>query len=101
MYPLASDTLTPPQTPPWETMLVHNWPEPEFDPEESIPAKQYRNGRVEVGKEDDVQEVLLLHAPKQRYALQKKHPKPRLEDDREMLVAVEVVGLNPIDWKAP
>ena len=47
------------------------------------------------------QEVLWLHAPKQRYALAKEQPIPNLDDDHEMLVAVEAIGLNPIDWKAP
>lgn len=47
------------------------------------------------------QEVLLLHAPKQRYEHTKQQPIPELKTDREMLVEVEVVGLNPIDWKAP
>lgn len=98
----TADSLTPPQTPPWETeVLVHNWPEPEFVPEETIPAKQCGNGRIESWQEVDVQEVLLLHAPKQRYTHTKKHPIPSLKSDREMLVEVEVVGLNPIDWKAP
>ena len=70
-------------------------------PEEAIPAKQYKNGRIENWEEVGVQEVLLLHGPKQRYAHTKKHPIRSLKDDREMLVKVEVVGLNPIDWKAP
>lgn len=99
---LITDSLTPPQTPPWEReVLVHNWPEPEFVPEETVPARQYKNGRIENWEEVDGQEVLLLHGPKQKYAHTKKHPIPSLKNDREMLVEVEVVGLNPIDWKAP
>ena len=47
------------------------------------------------------QEVLFLHAPKQRYEHTKQQPIPDLKTDREMLVEVQVVGLNPIDWKAP
>lgn len=47
------------------------------------------------------QEALLLHAPKQKYAHVKRHSIPEVQDDREMLVKVQVVGLNPIDWKAP
>lgn len=47
------------------------------------------------------QDVLLLHAPKEKYMHTKQQPIPELKDEREMLVAVEVVGLNPIDWKAP
>jgi primosomal protein N' len=47
------------------------------------------------------QEVLLLHGPKQRYMHTERHQVPKLKDESEMLVRVEVVGLNPIDWKAP
>jgi len=47
------------------------------------------------------QEVLLLHGVKQRYQHTTKHQIPKAEDDGEMLVKVTVVGLNPIDWKAP
>jgi hypothetical protein len=47
------------------------------------------------------QEILWLHAPKQRYAHAKEQPIPTLDHDHEMLVAVEAIGLNPIDWKAP
>jgi hypothetical protein len=99
---VMEDSLTPPQTPPWEReVLVHNWPEPDFVPEETVPARQYKNGRIESWEEVDVQEVLLLHGPKERYAHVKKHPIPTVKNDREMLVKVEVIGLNPIDWKAP
>jgi hypothetical protein len=96
------DSLTPPLTPKWETeVLVHNWPEPEYVPEETVPAKQYKNGLIESWRNDEIQEVLLLHGPNQRYAYTKAHPRPSLNNEREMLVAVEVIGLNPIDWKAP
>lgn len=47
------------------------------------------------------QEVLLLHGPKQRYAHTRDQAIPGLKNDREMLVKVQVIGLNPIDWKAP
>lgn len=47
------------------------------------------------------QAALLLHAPKQRYTHVKKHDVPEIKDEREMLVKIQVVGLNPIDWKAP
>lgn len=103
-------SLTPPETPPGQesqAKLIHNWPEPDVAIEETPVAKRRRVDRsrdvlVEI-KEFDVaeQDVLLLHGPKQRYAHTKKHPVPKVENDREMLVAVDVVGLNPIDWKAP
>lgn len=47
------------------------------------------------------QAALLLHAPKQRYTHVEKHDVPEIRHDREMLVKVHAVGLNPIDWKAP
>lgn len=47
------------------------------------------------------QEVLLLHGVKQRYTHTLKYEIPKARDDSEMLVKVTVVGLNPIDWKAP
>lgn len=100
--PSASiDVLTPPQTPPWESLvLVHNWPEPDYVEGETVPEKQYSNGRI-VKTRGDVQEVLILHAPKQKYAHTREYPIPTPQDDRELLISVEVVGLNPIDWKAP
>ncbi|KFZ13582.1 hypothetical protein V502_06537 [Pseudogymnoascus sp. VKM F-4520 (FW-2644)] len=46
------------------------------------------------------QEVLLLHGVKQRYAHTPKYEIPQIKNDSEMLVKVNVIGLNPIDWKA-
>lgn len=103
-------SLTPPETPPGQASqarLLHNWPEPDIAIEEDPAAKRrkiYQTRDVQIdNKEFDVaeQDVLLLHGPKQRYTHTKKHPVPSFQDDREMLVAVDVVGLNPIDWKAP
>ncbi|KIY00667.1 uncharacterized protein Z520_03332 [Fonsecaea multimorphosa CBS 102226] len=47
------------------------------------------------------QRALLLHGPKQPYAEVLDHPIPPLLDNRELLVWNRVIGLNPIDWKAP
>ncbi|EXJ68942.1 uncharacterized protein A1O5_07874 [Cladophialophora psammophila CBS 110553] len=47
------------------------------------------------------QRALLLHGPKQPYAEVLDHPIPSLLDNRELLVWNRVIGLNPIDWKAP
>ena len=47
------------------------------------------------------QELLLLHGPKQEYALVKDGSIPQLQNEREMLIKVTALGLNPIDWKAP
>lgn len=47
------------------------------------------------------QKVLLLHGAKERYVLTESHDVPVPKTDREMLVKVQAIGLNPIDWKAP
>lgn len=47
------------------------------------------------------QDVLLLHGPRQRYTLEKTHAIPELHSDREILVQVVAIGLNPVDWKGP
>ncbi|KAE9362610.1 quinone oxidoreductase [Stipitochalara longipes BDJ] len=104
-------SLTPPETPPrekTEAKLVHPWPEPETTPEDALPAKRRKIHHIEENEDLQLeafnvfnQEVLLLHGPKQRYAHTTDQPIPSIQNDREMLVAVEVVGLNPIDWKAP
>jgi hypothetical protein len=95
------ELLTPPKTPP-EDHVIHSWPEPETEREE-IDFEIPWNVRPEYADGFNVphQEVLLLHGPKQKYAHTREQPIPSLKNDREMLVEVEVVGLNPIDWKAP
>ncbi|EXJ79704.1 hypothetical protein A1O3_07987 [Capronia epimyces CBS 606.96] len=47
------------------------------------------------------QRVLLLRGPKQPYVEVSDHPTPSLDGNREFLVRNLVIGLNPIDWKAP
>jgi hypothetical protein len=46
------------------------------------------------------QNVLLLHGKGQRYIRQQDYSVPRIKDDRELLIKVQYVGLNPIDWKS-
>ncbi|PVH86522.1 GroES-like protein [Cadophora sp. DSE1049] len=97
-------SLTPPETPPYDkisTQPLHPWPEPETVPEETVVRKRRKTLVEDVEFNLTHQEVLLLHAPKQRYEHTKQQPIPELKTDREMLVEVKVVGLNPIDWKAP
>lgn len=45
------------------------------------------------------QDVLMLHGPRQRYSLEKAQEIPELKHDREMLIQVLAIGLNPVDWK--
>ncbi|KAL1981032.1 hypothetical protein VTN96DRAFT_3141 [Rasamsonia emersonii] len=47
------------------------------------------------------QQVLLLHAPKEKYTLVTDHAVPSIIHDREVLIKISAIGLNPIDWKAP
>ncbi|KAJ9606723.1 hypothetical protein H2200_008732 [Cladophialophora chaetospira] len=47
------------------------------------------------------QHALILYGPKQPYQEISDHPTPLLLNDRELLVRTRVIGLNPIDWKAP
>ena len=64
------------------------------------------------------QDVLLLHGPRQKYALEKNAQIPELRSDREILIQVRegltraiahadriaqvvAIGLNPVDWKGP
>ncbi|KAI9798850.1 MAG: hypothetical protein M1833_004353 [Piccolia ochrophora] len=47
------------------------------------------------------QAALLLQGPKEKYTLKKDHEIPQVTAEQEMLIRVSVVGLNPIDWKAP
>lgn len=45
------------------------------------------------------QDVLLLHGPGKRYSLEKAQEIPELKHEREILVQVLAIGLNPVDWK--
>lgn len=47
------------------------------------------------------QTALLLHAPKQPYQVIDDHAVPHTDEDSEILVRTQVIGLNPVDWKAP
>lgn len=49
----------------------------------------------------DTQSVLLLQGFQHRYELIEDYPIPELQSDDEVLIRNAVVGLNPIDWKAP
>ncbi|KAL9044844.1 MAG: hypothetical protein Q9214_002046, partial [Letrouitia sp. 1 TL-2023] len=47
------------------------------------------------------QEILLLHGPRQKYSLETNGQIPELRSDREILIQVVSIGLNPVDWKSP
>lgn len=101
-------TLTPPKTPETDCKPIHSWPEPETVPEEILRQhlSHFETGEIQPHTAEDtfnvtLQNVLLLHGAKQRYMHTGEQRVPGLENDREMLVAVNAIGLNPIDWKAP
>ncbi|KAK1997683.1 hypothetical protein LX36DRAFT_577931 [Colletotrichum falcatum] len=47
------------------------------------------------------QTVVILHAAKQPYETMDGYKVPEIQDEHEVLVKTEHIGLNPIDWKAP
>lgn len=47
------------------------------------------------------QQVLLLRDKRQPYELVRDYPVSELQEEHEVLVQNVVIGLNPIDWKAP
>ncbi|CCF44839.1 quinone oxidoreductase, partial [Colletotrichum higginsianum] len=49
----------------------------------------------------ETQTVLILYAAKQPYETAEGYQVPEIEDEHEVLVKTEHIGLNPIDWKAP
>ncbi|TKX19994.1 hypothetical protein C1H76_7878 [Elsinoe australis] len=54
-----------------------------------------------MGSVPQSQRVLSLPALRQRYQLEGEYPIPSVQHEYEILVRSEVIGLNPIDWKAP
>jgi hypothetical protein len=47
------------------------------------------------------QSALLLHEKRQPYVITTGHSTPYIQHDWEVLIKVQAIGLNPIDWKAP
>ncbi|KAH8172491.1 alcohol dehydrogenase GroES-like domain-containing protein [Sarocladium implicatum] len=58
-------------------------------------------GRKKMTQIPEKQNGLLLHGVRQPYQLTADHAVPQIQSDRELLVKTAVIGLNPIDWKAP
>ena len=46
------------------------------------------------------QQQLLLHAPKELHTFIGTAAIPELEASHDILIRIQVIGLNPIDWKA-
>ena len=67
---------------------------------EEVPESEFQRSPEDV-EIPDTQSALLLHAIRQPYELTSGHSIPTTQHDDELLVKVQAVGLNPIDWKAP
>ncbi|KAF9633807.1 Alcohol dehydrogenase superfamily zinc-containing [Lasiodiplodia theobromae] len=66
------------------------------------------NGAAHYSSDDDFlklghpqQDLLLLHGPRQKHALEKSKEIPPLKSDDELLIQVLAIGLNTVDWKGP
>ncbi|CAE7210971.1 hypothetical protein P3342_012124 [Pyrenophora teres f. teres] len=75
-------------------------------PTRSLPDKRMKvqdefQRRRSVPRPPERQHALLLHAARQPYDLATSHATPVIKLGSELLVRVEAIGLNPIDWKAP
>jgi hypothetical protein len=46
------------------------------------------------------QKVLLLHGKGHKYEIQEGYAIPNIKDHRELLIKIQYIGLNPIDWKS-
>ena len=47
------------------------------------------------------QRQLLIHAPKESYKIVEDAPIPTPSNNREAIIQIQTIGLNPIDWKSP
>ena len=92
--------------------------EDNFRPEVDNPSETYADDDFFQHLAKPQQDVLLLHGPRQKYALEKNSQIPELRSDREILIQVReglpqpihpltkspqvlAIGLNPVDWKGP
>lgn len=46
------------------------------------------------------QKALLLHGIRERFALTEDHEVPETTGPHELVVKIQAVGLNPVDWKS-
>ncbi|KAL3419899.1 alcohol dehydrogenase GroES-like domain-containing protein [Phlyctema vagabunda] len=98
---------TPPDTPPFASNSKRTHSDENLDKTEEegiVPSREIRCSADESSVNLEVlqqQSVLLLHGVKQRYVYTTNQDIPKLQNENEMLVRVEAIGLNPIDWKAP
>lgn len=48
----------------------------------------------------DVQRVLLLRELRQRFFVVEDYPVPKTRRSEELVVKIQAIGLNPVDWKS-
>lgn len=67
------------------------------------PAQEHIQSRLptSISAPATIQSALILHAVKEKYALVSDHAVPSIIHQDEILIKISVIGLNPIDWKAP
>lgn len=46
------------------------------------------------------QKALLLHAIREAFVLTEHHEAPQIRHPHELIVKIQAIGLNPIDWKS-
>lgn len=46
------------------------------------------------------QSILQLRELRQRFAVVESHPVPETRNPEELVVKIQVIGLNPVDWKS-
>lgn len=65
----------------------------------SVPEKE-ADATIDAPTTPQRQRILILEKIKQPYT-EVEYPVPQVRSDREVIVQNAVIGLNPIDWKAP
>lgn len=66
----------------------------------SLPEKE-ADATIDAPATPQRQKILILEKIKQPYREVEGYPVPQVRHDREVIVQNAVIGLNPIDWKAP
>lgn len=46
------------------------------------------------------QRALLLHGIRERFVLTERHAVPETREPNELVVKIQAIGLNPVDWKS-
>jgi hypothetical protein len=74
------------------------WPPPSSSEDATVENNEHTDSMTRVPL---TQKALVLYCFKQQYVLDSQHAVPVVRSPEEILIHVESIGLNPIDWKAP